>query len=40
LHGGQVVLTGTLVDPAWLAPGVSQATIEVERLGRASVRLV
>jgi 2-keto-4-pentenoate hydratase len=38
LHGGQVVLTGTLVDPIWLGTGVSEAEIKVERLGRAVVR--
>lgn len=40
LQGGQVVLTGTLVDPIWLEDGVSEATVEVERLGRATVRFV
>jgi 2-keto-4-pentenoate hydratase len=40
LQGGQVVLTGTLVDPAWLAAGVKAAAVEVERLGRATARFV
>jgi len=38
LQGGQVVLTGTLVDPAWLEADVKSAAIEVERLGRATAR--
>jgi 2-keto-4-pentenoate hydratase len=40
LQGGQVVLTGTLVDPAWLEAGVRAAAVEVERLGRATARFV
>lgn len=40
LQGGHVVLTGTLVDPAWLESGVKAAAIEVERLGRAAARFV
>jgi 2-oxo-3-hexenedioate decarboxylase/2-keto-4-pentenoate hydratase len=36
LQGGQVVLTGTMVDPIWLEADVLQAAIEVEGLGRAT----
>ncbi len=39
LQGGQVVLTGTMVEPIWLEPGISQAAIEVEGLGRATAYL-
>ena len=38
LQGGQVVLTGTMVDPVWLESGASEAVIEIERLGRAKAR--
>ena len=38
LQGGQVVLTGTMVDPVWLEPETAQAAIEIERLGRATAR--
>lgn len=38
LQGGQVVLTGTMVDPVWLEPGAAQAAIEIDRLGRATAR--
>ena len=39
LQGGQVVLTGTMVDPIWLEADVLQAAIEVEGLGRATAYL-
>lgn len=39
LQGGQVVLTGTMVDPVWLEPGAAQAAIEIESLGRAKARI-
>ena len=39
LEGGQVVLTGTMVDPIWLEADVLQAAIEVEGLGRATAYL-
>ena len=38
LHGGQVVLTGSMVDPIWLEAGIAQAAIEVAGLGRAMAR--
>lgn len=38
LEGGQVVLTGSMVDPIWIGAGVSEAAIEIEGLGRATAR--
>jgi 2-keto-4-pentenoate hydratase len=38
LQGGQVVLTGSMVDPIWLDAGISQAAIEIAGLGRATAR--
>ena len=39
LQGGQVVLTGTMVDPVWLEGDALQAAIEVEGLGRVTAYL-
>ena len=39
LQGGQVVLTGTMVDPVWLDGDSLQAAIEVEGLGRVTAYL-
>ena len=39
LQGGQVVLTGTMVDPVWLDADALQAAIEVEKLGKVTAYL-
>lgn len=38
LEIGQVVLTGTMLDPVWLGPGPCEASVVVDGLGEATVR--